>query len=199
MPSADFYRLPTKEKMLNLSGVPIQYLKKKIESNKFNFCKVTTTENNKPVVVNTVAQESFLKSLLENISEFGEAYLLAVGVWPTESAGLDLLTFLSRAYYDGVVKTKPIPNIKWFDLAVPDYEYIKSYQNEEGFFCFYGVNDSSNPYRVEIAKDFLRRTADTTRVLLIQTPNILEFVKNRLGCEPDAVLQLGKTSHKTVV
>lgn len=195
--SQSYHKLPQVDKLLHLSGVPIAYLKKKIEINKFNFSQAAATVNNQLKVVSPDSQKNFAKALLKNPESLASGGLYGIGTFPVEQAEMQLAALLTKTYYEKVYHQGKIPNIKWIDLGHPDWEYLKS--SESVSLCvIYGITKDSDQKRIDLARDFYRRADPATVIILALTPNILEFMVDRMGVLPHGVFQLGKVVHRSI-
>jgi hypothetical protein len=198
MKDRTFYSLSKQDRLLALFGVPINYLKKPVELEQFNFAPTSIAYSvSNVVVIQSEYQKNFLNDLINNISFFGESSTFSIGSFPTDQAAYQLATILTKAHYEFLCTNKIYPRIKWIDLGSPDWEYLKS-EESCSLVVIHGLSESSDNRKLEIAKDFYRRSLQATKLILAVTPNILTYTINKLETNPDGVLQLTKTTNRVV-
>ena len=149
------------------------------------------------MVIQSEYQKNFLNDLVNNISCFGESSTFSIGSFPTDQAGYQLATILTKLHYDYISENKIYPRIKWIDLGSPNWEYLKS-DESCSLIVIHGLSESSDNRKLELAKDFYRRSHQATKLILAVTPNILNFTINKLEANPDGVFQLTKTTNRVV-
>lgn len=196
-----YYGLPKELRYLALCGVPINYLYKQIQIHQFNFAPTSVCLNKfaETTVIPADYQYNFLIEVFKNLQYFGEPSTYAVGSFPTDQASYQLATLITVTYYEFIRKEKIFPKIKWLDLGNPDYEFLRS-DEAVSLMVIHGLSEnSSDPKKLEMAKDFLRRGVNATRILLATTQNILTYTIMSLEVEPDAVFQLMKTTNRIVI
>lgn len=195
----DYYKLGKTERLLYLSGVPMPFLSKKIDPKKFVFRTISTERDGKPLIINAQSQAEYYQKLSTASKKFGFAAIYTVGSSPTSQPSYDLAAQLSIQYYNNTMGKDYFPKIKWVDLGNPDFSYLKDLEEFYNMIVIHGLSDDSDPKRLELAKDFLRRSGSSTVFILATTTNILEFSERRLAVTPHIVLQLGKTIHRTAI
>lgn len=194
----DFYKLNKSDRILALSGVPVPLLSSPIELKKFSFENVSYKISNRFVSITSKAQREFLLGLLENIHNLGTNGLYVIGSHPTDRSSLNLATLLSREYYNTKLEGRVIPKVKWIDVGTPDWSY-KTEESDSDLLTVFGLSKVSDTRKLEIAKDFLRHGSNSTRVVQLVAPNVLEFAIEKLEVNPDAVFQIGRTVTRTIV
>lgn len=194
-----YFGLPKGDRLLALSGVPINYLKKIVSVEQLNFAPASITYSAKDVtVIQSEYQHNFLINLLENISYVGESCTYAIGSFPTDQAAYQLATIITKKYYEYVTEYKVYPTIKWVDLGSPDWNYLKS-DDSYSLLIVHGLSEASSDFKkLEVAKDFLRK-CNATKIVLAVTANILSFAIMKLELYPDGVFQLSKTTNRVVI
>jgi len=194
-----YFSLSKDDRLLALSGVPISYIKKPVNIEQFNFLPTTITYSPKEVtVIQSEYQSKFILEFIDKIACIGEPSTYAIGSYPTDQASYQLAVLITKTYYNSIVGHNIYPTIKWIDLGSPDWEYLKS---EDGYslVVIHGISEnSSDPRRFDIAKDFVRK-GNGTKILLAVTSNILNFVINKIEIYPDGVWQLARTTNRVVV
>lgn len=195
-----YYSLDKTMRLLALCGVPIPYLKNPAQIHQFNFAPtVMNFSANNNVTISSDYQYNFLIEFFKNIKYVGEPSIYAIGSYPTDQSSYQLATLITTTYYEYTRKEKVYPQIKWIDLGAPDFEFLRS-DEEVSLLILHGLSAASSELRkLEVAKDFLRRGANTTCMLLAVTPNILNYVISSLEINPDGVFQLLKTTNRIVV
>lgn len=195
-----YFKLDRNDRLLALSGVPINYLKKPIIPEQLNFMPSSIAYSASNVtVIQSEYQKNFLTELLDNIEYIGEPSTYVIGSYPTDQAAYQLATLITKTYYEHILQHKIYPRIKWVDMGSPDWEFLKS---DEGYslVVIHGISESSSENRkIEHTKDFLRKATPTTRFVLAVTSNILSYAINKLEISPDGVFQLSKTTNRVVV
>ena len=200
MKDRSYYCLSKQDRLLALFGVPTTYLKKLVEVDQFNFAPTTIAySTSNVVVVQAEYQKNFLKDLITNISFFGESSTFAIGSFPTDQACYQLATILTKLHYDYLSENKIYARIKWIDLGSPDWEYLKSSDEKCSLVVIHGLSEASDNRKIELAKDFYRKSLHATKLILTVTPNILNFIVNKIEVNPDGVFQLTKTTNRVIV
>lgn len=195
----DYYRLGTTDRLLSLSGVPITYLKTNIDPNRFRFLQTSFKSGNDVIIINPDSQHRFWHAMVQNVGELGRAGVYSIGSAPTDKAAYEFATWLTKIFFDYRMKMKKFPEVKWVDLGRPDWDYLKDSEIQPEIVVIHGINENSESRRIEIAKDFARRSQNSTTFLIVSTANILEFMMGRLNIAPDGVWQLGPVVHRRVV
>jgi len=190
-----FYGLPKSDRLLALSGAPITYLKKKITPAQLHFVTTSVQAAKGTFIINPKSQSAALSDVLENIDALGGPGLYVVGSYPTEQAGYELATLVSREFFNFQFSQGDMGLVKWIDLGHPDWDFLKSTE-ECDLAVIHGLSEQTELKKLEIAKDFIRRTESATTIIIATTPNIMKFVVEKLGNNPDIVWQLAKTSHQ---
>ena len=195
-----YYTLSRQDKLLALSGVPVNFLKKPVALEQLNFMPSSIAYSpSNVVVIQSEYQSTFIKDLLANISCVGESSTYVIGSYPTDQASYQLATLITKAYFDHIQTNGVYPKIKWVDLGSPDWDFLKS-DNDCSLLVVHGISENtSDNRRLELAKDFLRKGVHTTRIILAVTPNILTYAITRLEISPDGVFQLSKTTNRVFV
>lgn len=197
--SHDFKKLSAGDRSLALSGLPLQYLKKEVSLDQFNFNVVTLKYQERIITVDPKIQSQFLRDVLSKVNTIGQSALYTIGSFPTEQAAYELATIICRSYNEYKLSEAQVPDIIWIDLGVPDWSFLKDHARNPDIVVVHGVYDSSENQRLELARDFVRRSNSSTVFLLANTSNILDFTVNRIGTMPDVCWQLGKTCHRKAV
>ena len=195
-----YYSLSPQDRLLALFGVPINYIKKPITVEKFNFLPTSIAYAvNNVTVIQSEYQYNFLVDLLENIDCIGEPSTYVIGSYPTDQAAYQLATLLTKTYQEHLAEYRIFPRIKWIDLGCPDWEFLKS-DERCCLLIVHGLSENSSENRkLEVAKDFFRRVTHATRIMLAVTPNILNYAITKLEVAPDGAFQLTKTTNRVVV
>lgn len=195
-----YFALDREDKLLAISGVPINFLKKPVTVEQFNFAPTTIAYSPTSVtVIQAEYQFNFLKELLQNISYIGEPSTYVIGSYPTDQASYQLATMITKTYFDHASSDGIYPKVKWIDLGSPEWDFLKS-DDACSLLVVHGLSESTSDNRkVEMAKDFLRKGTHTTRIVLAVTPNILNYAIMKLELSPDGVFQLNKTTNRVVV
>lgn len=195
-----YYCLEKPLRLLALCGVPVSYLHKPVQIHQLNFAPTIMqhTKDNATAIAADY-QYNFLIEFFKNIKYMGDSSLYAIGSHPTDQSSYQLATLITTTYYEYIRKEKVYPKIKWVDLGCPDYEFLRS-DEDVSLLVIHGLSEmSSEPRKLEIAKDFLRRGSNSTCIILAVTSNILNYVITKLEVSPDAVFQLLKTTNRIVV
>lgn len=190
----EFYGLPKSDRLLALSGAPISYLKKKISPSQLHFVTTSVQAAKGTFIISPKSQTTALGDVLENIDALGGPGLYVVGSFPTQQAGYELGTLISREFFNFQFAQGEMGLVKWIDLGHPEWDFLKS-SEECDLAVIHGLSEQTETKKLEIAKDFLRRTEAATTIVIATTPNIMKFVVEKLGTNPDIVWQLAKTSH----
>lgn len=193
----DYYRLQTSDRLLALAGVPLAYLKREISLEKMNFAHVNWVSKDPAVPgvsINIPTQIEFLKRVLDNADTLGVPAVYAVGSFPTEQPSYELTVLICREYIAKALSATFIPEIKWINVGEPDWNYHSG--DCANITVIHGLSRDSDHKKLEIAKDFIRRSSASTIIVAITTPNALEYAYNHLGTELDIVWQLGRTIHR---
>jgi len=194
-----YYGLSRDQRMLALSGVPINYIKKPIELNQLNFAPtMLQAGKNNLTVINPDQQLNLLLDFFNNLSYVGEPANYYIGSYPTDQASYQMAAMITSIYYEYTQKERIYPKIKWIDLGAPEYDYLQS-DEKDALIVIHGLSDNSDVKRIELAKDFIRKCANTTKIILATTPQILNFAVLKMGVSPDAVFQLSKTTTRLVM
>ena len=195
-----YFSLPKSDRLLALFGVPIHYLKKPVTIDQLNFIPSSISySTSNTTVIQSEYQYHFLKDLLDSIEHVGEYSLYAIGSYPTDQAAYQLATLSTKAYYDYISEHKIYPNIRWIDLGSPDWEFLKS-DESCSLLIVHGLSEASSDNRkLELTKDFLRKSSCATKIVLVSTSNILHFAITKLELSPDGIFQLTKTTNRIVV
>ena len=194
----EYYSLNKNDRVLHLSGVPISYLKKDIDITKLGFMPTSFGEDSSRILIPPVRQVEILNAVTSDVTKLGASGLYAIGS-VLEAPSYDLATVITRLFYETtVISGKKVPNIKWVDLGRPSWAYLKSDEDFD-IVAIHGVSESSDIKRLELCKDFMRRSEASTILLICVTPNILQFVTTKFACQPDAVWQLGRVAKRTIV
>jgi len=190
----DFYGLPKSDRLLALSGAPVTYLKKHINPSQLHFVTTSVQGPKGTFIISPKSQSDALADVLENIDALGGSGLYVVGSFPTEQPGYELSTLVSREYFNYWFSQGEMAQVKWIDLGRPDWDFLKS-SDDCDLAVIHGLSEQTEDKKLEIAKDFIRRTESATTLVLASTPNILKYVVDKLGNNPDIVWQLAKSSH----
>ena len=195
-----YYSLEKHLRLLAIFGVPVNYLHKQVQIHQFNFAPTFMRfTKDTDTVIAADYQYNFIIELFKNIKYIGEPSTYAIGSHPTDQSSYQLATLITYVYYEYIRQEKVYPHIKWIDLGCPDYDFLKS-DEPVSLLVIHGLSEtSSEPRKLELAKDFLRRGANATRILLAVSPNILTYFITKLEMTPDAVFQLLKTTNRIVV
>lgn len=193
-----YYSLAKSDRLLALFGVPVSYLTKPITIKQLNFFPCSMSYNTaNTTVIQAETQYNFLKDILSDIEFIGESGVYAIGSCPVDQPSYQLATMITKTYYDYISEHKIYPQIKWIDLGNPDWGFLKSDENCS-LLVVHGLSENSENKRYELAKDFLRKSSCSTKIVLVTTSNILNFAITKLELSPDGVFQLDKTTHRTV-
>lgn len=196
---SSYKRLDSTNRILALSGVPLNLLTKKSDIDSLNYKTVTykskiAGDNDPPIHITDAQQTQYLEQLIEHSALLGSALTMGIGGFPSDQPASDLAVMLCRMYYD-VKKSKEnaIPFVKWIDLAYPDWDFLNTFDKTTALVVVSGMADNSEAKRLERAKDFIRKAEGTTCIYISHTTNIIEFSFEKLGITPDSVFQLGRT------
>lgn len=195
-----YYSLSKDYRLLALCGVPVNYLHKPAQIHQFNFAPTSVTYGkDNTTVISADYQYNFLIEFFKNIKYVGEPTTYAIGSHPTDQSSYQLATLITTTYYEYIKKEKIYPQIRWIDLSSPDFDFLRS-DEKVSLLVIHGLSESSSEIKkLELAKDFLRRGVNTTRIVLATTPNILNYIIMSLEISPDAVFQLLKTTNRVVI
>lgn len=195
-----YYSLEKHLRLLALCGVPIPYLQKQMQIHQFNFAPTSIQYGNETsTVISADYQYNFLLDFFKNIKYVGDPSTYVIGSFPTDQSAYQLAALITVTYYDYAKKEKVYPLIKWIDLGSPDFDFLKSDENVS-LLVIHGLSENSSENRkLELAKDFLRRGANSTRIILSVSPNILTYAIKHIEITPDAVFQLLRTTNRIVV
>jgi hypothetical protein len=192
----DYYKLKTPDRLLYLTGAPLTYIKKNVDPAKFSFVPVSSRQEKTPLVISPQSQSSLFQALHTDIAKVGGAALYGVGSAPTDAPAYEFLTYYCRLFLQHRYESKMIPKVKWVNLGTPDWDFLKS-SEEKDIVVIHNITDESENKRWDLARDFISRNEGCTVFVLVNTPDILGSVQNKLRMTPDGVFQLGKTVHKT--
>ena len=190
----EFYGLSKSDRLLAVSGVPVTYLKKKILPSQLHFGGTSVQSTKGTFLINPKSQSAALDDVLDNIDALGGSGLYGIGSFPTEQAAYELSTLICREFFNFWYAQGEMAYVKWVDLGCPDWSFLKSSEHSD-LTILHGLSEQADDKKIEIAKDFIRRTESATTIVLATTPNILKFVVGKLGTQPDIVWQLAKSSH----
>jgi hypothetical protein len=143
-------------------------------------------------------QKACVQELHKNLGSLGDSAVYGIGSAPTENGSYHFAVDLCRKYADLVFQHRGVPKIKWLDMGMPDWSFLKTTEDNE-IIVIHGLSDNSEPKRFELAKDFARHSSDCTILILATTSNILDIVIRRLGLAPSAVWQLSTVKTNIVL
>ena len=195
---SSYNRLSQTDKILALSGIPLNMLTKADSTGNSNFKPVVyksqhASDTEPPIQITMPQQAQYHQLLLQKSNLLGSALTLGIGGFPSDQPATDLAINLCRLYYEGSqTKENAIPFLKWIDLAYPDWDFLNNYETQKAVIIINGMADSSDPKRIERAKDFIRKADGSTCIYIAHTQNILHFSFEKLGITPDSVFQLGR-------
>lgn len=200
MKGPEYYRLNTNDRVLALSGVPINYLSRPYDLRSIRFNRVSYQHQNGPVViVEADRQQQFLSEIYSKIDVLGQPGVYVFAGLPTDEPAYVLGTDLSRKYYLANLQKAKMPKLLWVDLGGPPWGLLKGELEMPELMVIHGLNQESENRRLDIAKDFMRAAAGATVIVLVRTANGLEYCVDKLNANPDGVLQFGRSVHRTVV
>ena len=197
--SSEFYKLPPADRVLALSGVPVRYLQKTHDLSKIKFEKVSYQLDGRVVILTPEMQTQFYWGPFTTADFVGHGGVYVLGSYPTEEPGYVLAADFSRKYYTKRLDQSKLPKVQWVDLGHPDWNLLKGETERPELAVIHGLNPNSDNKRIELARDFIRSLDGITILVLINSPNSLEFMITRLGQTPDAVIQMGKTVHRVAI
>lgn len=187
-----WHRLPKEDRLLYFSGAPFDALHNKLVYEKLRFnglsAKETSRKSAKPIVISPQEQLAFLSELLrdpENLSLGSGVYI--IGSEPDELPAQTVVAELARRFQDFTFRKAQMPKVCWVDLGFPDWDLLRGEANQ-GFVVLSGL--STDPKRLALARDFLRKFSGALRIMTVCTNNSLDFCLNQLSLIPDAALQL---------
>lgn len=195
---AGYKKLDKINRMLALSGVPLNLLSKKSNIDNVNFKDVTyrpkhAGQNEPPIHISSPQQSQYLDSLVSQSHYLGSALTLGIGGYPSDQPATDLAVMLCRLYYDSSQsETNMIPLIKWINLAYPDWDFLNNFETQTATIVITGIGEISDNKKLERAKDFIGRAEGCTCIFVVNTPNILEFSFEKLGITPESAFQIGR-------
>ena len=193
----DFYRLPVNDRLLYMAGVPLSYIKRSVDIKKMNFSQTSYKTSAGVNVIDVLTQQAFLKQVIDSIDSLGAPATFAIGSHPTEQPGYELATLICRTYLEKTLSASFIPHVRWINVGEPDWNYRS--EDCANVTVIHGLSKDSDIRKLEISKDFIRKSSASTIIILATTPNIYEFAIASLGTEVDIVWQLGRTIHRTVI
>lgn len=195
---SSYSKLEKADRILALSGVPLNLLTKDSSKGNMNFKTIAyrspqASENEPPIHVTIPQQVQYFDSLIEKSNLLGSALTLGIGGFPSDQPATELAIMLLRLYY-GANQTleNAIPLVKWIDLAYPDWDFLNNYESQKAMIVITGMSQASDSKRLERARDFIRKAEGSTCLYLCHTDNILNFSFEKLGITPDSVFQLGR-------
>jgi hypothetical protein len=191
-----YYGLSKNDRVLNICGVPLSYLKKPVSPQQLGF-EMLALAGSKPSgrpakTVTPKDQHDIFQELLQNLDCVGQSALYGIGSAPTDQAAYQAGTLLTKAYYEFAVENGRFPSVKWIDAARPDWDFLKSGDKCDLLFV-HGVTADSDARRVELCRDFVHRADSATKFVVALTPHIFNFMVHKLGLFPDGVFQLSRT------
>ena len=152
-----YYGLDTNDRMLYLSGVPISYLRKTATPNQFVFTITSMRGGGTSVVtIDPNQQNKAFLDLLDNIEHIGTDALYGIGSFPTDKAAYEMASLITKNFYETKIQEE-IPKVKWIDLGRPDWGFLNS-DEECQLLVLHGISQTSDPKRLERAKDFIQAT-----------------------------------------
>ena len=196
-----FYGLDTNDRLLCISGVPLSHLKKSIDPSKFLFYHTSYQNQNNPqstILIQPDTQQQFFHHVLHKIEAFGNSGLYAIGSFPTKQAGEQLGTLITKRFNDHAMAQAQYPRIRWIDVGRPNFDFLKS-SEECDLVAVFGLTDQSDNRKMELARDFIRRSEGSAVLLIATTPNILTFAIEKIKEQPKIVWQLGNIVNRTVM
>lgn len=200
MKGPEYYRLNTNDRVLALSGVPINYLSRPYDLKSVRFSRVSYQHQAGPVViVEAERQQNFLNELYSKVHALGQPGIYVLSALPTDEPAYVLATDLSRKYYEAKLRAALMPKLLWVDLGGPPWGLLKGEMEMPEVMVIHGLNQETENRRLDIAKDFMRAAAGSTVIVLVRSANGLEYGIEKLNANPDAVLQFGRSVHRKVV
>lgn len=193
-----FYSLSKNDRVLHVCGVPTSYLKKIVSPQQLSFDIITLTNTRPAKTITPKDQLEVFQELLKNLDCIGQSALYGIGSFPTDQAAYQMSTIITKSYYDYSINNSHYPNIKWIDVARPDWDFLKSKETCDLLFV-HGVTSNSDSRRIELTRDFIHRADNATKFIVTFTPKILGFLTHTLGLSPDGVFQLTKTVNRVLV
>ena len=194
----EYHGLDIPGKLLYLSGVPINYIKKEVSPQSFNYMPIGLNRGKSSISIAMQSQMQFTSELFANIGTIGSTRLYGVGSVPTEQPILEFCALVSKKFQTFKFEDRSLAKILWVDLGRPPYEKLKDSEFHE-LVVIHNVNTNSDSRRFELVRDFAKRYSESTVIIAAVTPNIIETVHGRLGLELDGALQLDRSTHKTFV
>lgn len=193
--SQAYYKLSTPDRLLCLSGIPIAYLNG--QPGTMNFQAVVSSISGKAITIDPKSQQEFFQQFLSESTPVGKAGLYAIGSSP-EVPAYHAAISVCRSYQELKFKYNGFPRINWIDVGSPNWDLLKTNEQEFDLIVIHGIADTSEQRRLETARDFIHKSSYTTTFLVANTKNVLDMCWNRIGVEPNGIFQFGRTVHRTV-
>lgn len=193
-----FFALSPNDKVLHVCGVPVSYLKKMVAPQQLNFEMIALTNTKPARTITPQDQFNVFQQLLGNLDCIGQSALYGIGSHPTDQAAYQMGTILTKAFYEFSISANYYPNIKWVDVARPDWDFLKSGEKCD-LLVMHGMTASSDARRIELTRDFIHRADYATKFIVTLTPCIHRFMIENLGLAADGVFQLAKTVNRVLV
>ena len=193
---SEYHKLKTEDRLLALSGVPVSVLKKQTPFSQLTFNPTSARSDNKVSVIDPVRQKALMQEILQRISYLGTPAVYVIGASPSEKPAFDLAANISRAYNSYVISQGKLADIKWYDIASPDWEYVKSGKKPD-LVVIHGLSDNAHMMRIEHTRDITRNHDNATIFILISTSNCYEYAQ-KFGISLNGVFQLGRVTHKSL-
>lgn len=188
MSASDFVRLNKMNKYLAVNGAPVNALSSR-DRNNASF--KTIQDINKSITISSVEQEQVYKGLINNDYDLGSQCLISIGC-DNLISGQKVAANICESYMKSC--NDPLPLIKWFNLAYWDWDFLKTHNsNNKGIIVVNGLDRNSDPKKLSLARDYINVTTNCTQIVIIETTDVLAYLKNSMGLLPDVVLQIGNS------
>lgn len=195
---SSYNKLDQIDRILAISGVPLNLLTKKETKGSTNFKSVAYKSQHAdatepPIHVSIPQQAEYSELLSQKANLLGNSLTLGMGGFPSEQPATELAITFCRLYFEANrTMENAIPLVKWIDLAYPDWDFLNTFESQTALIVINGVAEGSDPRRIERARDFIRKAEGSTCIYIAHTDNILRFSFEKLGVTPDSVFQLGR-------
>jgi hypothetical protein len=205
--------LTPEEEILKWNGVPVVYVRKKLNLDKLQFSQLVASVNKKVVQIRPESQLAALNMLLNKAHLIGEPRLYAFGS-ALESQAAKVAVHLAAKYCNHCLTArKEMPKLRWFNLGKPNIDKVYRIQEQYELVVISNLSElhvregkgqrtgglDAHLDRLTLARDILSVHQESTCLVLVNTADILGFSVKHLGAKPDAVWQFSQSSEIEVV
>jgi len=179
------------EQVLRYCGIPVYYTQKPLKLDRMRFARITASVGGKVMQITPDSQTAFLHELLSKIHLIGGRRFFAVGA-TTDGPAMSVAAHLAKCYGTYcLTQLGELPKIRWFNVGKPNIDRQLMVENDYKLVVAANITDSKTPdeNRIKAAKDILHMYDNTTRLVVVNTSDVLAFSVKHLGIKPDAVWQ----------